>query len=256
MARRDPSVFDRTAKGYGRVRPGYPEALYDWVIATAGLESGANLLELGCGPGLATMGFAKRGYAIHAIDASSEMLAEARNRLSGKANVRFEQALFEAWGGPAKPVDMVYAGMAWHWLDPDVREHNVASWMGPGGTLAILVNWPVTPLAEVQDIYASFWPVSPPPFRRTLDQRIEQVYAEFDVHNIFSIVDMARWPRQLVRSADEYLQILETYTDHIVLPDNVKRPFYAAMHQRIVSLGGTITQNMESVAFVARRREV
>ena len=133
MPRRDPSVFERTAAGYGAVRPSYPDALFDFVVERTGLLADtATVLELGCGPGFVTKGFAERGFRVHAVDAARAMLEVARERVGATERVTFEQAVFEDWDGPAQPVDCVTAGMAWHWLDPDVRDAKIGPWLRPG----------------------------------------------------------------------------------------------------------------------------
>lgn len=252
MARRDPSVFERTAAGYSRVRPGYPDALFEFVLDATGLQPSARLLELGCGPGLATEGFAARGFHVHAVDAAAAMIEQARARVAGRGHVTFEQALFEEWDGPPTPVDLVYAGMAWHWLDPDVRDANVAQWLSPAGWVAVMTNWTVTPWEEGQDLYAAHWPNRTPPVRRTIEERIAQTRTDFDEAGFFGVVAVGRWPRSIRYSADVYLQVLDTYSDHVVLPEAIKRPFYEAVHKRIQALGGSIERPLESVVVLAR----
>ena len=66
-----------------RRRPGYPSALVDAVVEGAGLVAGDRLLEIGCGPGLATLPFAERGFHITAVEPGAEMARLARLRLRG-----------------------------------------------------------------------------------------------------------------------------------------------------------------------------
>jgi len=49
-------TFDRAAWVYDRVRPEYPEALFDDLIALTGLVPGDHLLEVGCVSGTAGSG--------------------------------------------------------------------------------------------------------------------------------------------------------------------------------------------------------
>ena len=55
-------VFDEAALLYHEVRPGYPEELFDDVVALSGIPSGGRILEIGCGTGQATVPLARRGY--------------------------------------------------------------------------------------------------------------------------------------------------------------------------------------------------
>ena len=70
MDREPRLVFGQVAERYDRVRPSYPNALVDEVIALAGRE---RALEVGAGTGKATLMFAQRGVAVHAVEPSAEM---------------------------------------------------------------------------------------------------------------------------------------------------------------------------------------
>ena len=61
-------TFNAAAGSYHRVRPDYPAELFDELIAVAGLAPGDHLLEVGCGPGKATVPLARRGFRITCIE--------------------------------------------------------------------------------------------------------------------------------------------------------------------------------------------
>ena len=94
-------TFDAVADLYDRARPDYPKALFDDVVAAAGLSPGDAVLEIGCGTGKATLGLARRGLNILALDPGEALIAVARRRLAGFETVEFARATFEAW--PATP---------------------------------------------------------------------------------------------------------------------------------------------------------
>ncbi|MBB6548202.1 hypothetical protein ABT362_08515 [Nonomuraea rubra] len=49
------ATFNRAADTYQDARPDYPPGLYADLLATTALEPPARLLEVGCGPGKATL---------------------------------------------------------------------------------------------------------------------------------------------------------------------------------------------------------
>lgn len=251
--RRDPSVFDQTADLYSAVRPDYPDELVQFVADAARLEPGARLLELGCGPGLATLPFARLGYQIVALDQSARMLVNARARLAAYPNVSFLHTLFEDWEPDDASLNLVYAGMAWHWMPRPERDRQVAAALRPGGTVAILVNWPVSLWVEGQDIYTEHWPGPPPTAHGTIEDRIEGVRAELADAGFFALESARRWPRSLRHDADSYIDVLNTYSNHVRLPDDVRVRFLQAVRDRIAELGGTIERPFESIAMIARR---
>jgi SAM-dependent methyltransferase len=141
--------FSATADDYVRHRPGYPAALVDWVIETAGLAPGAAVADLGCGTGISTRLFAARGLAVVGIDPNEAMLAHAR-REGGPA--RYARGEAAASGLAAGSVDLVISGQAFHWfeLGPTFRE--IARILRPGGRCAAFWNTrAATPLLAEYD---------------------------------------------------------------------------------------------------------
>src|SRR5215471_16425079 len=112
-------TFDQAAGRYDRVRPDYPEALFDDLVALAGLTPGDHLIEVGCATGKATRPLARRGFRITCVELGPELAAVARRNLAG-FGVVVVQIPFEEWQ-PPEPAVLVYAATAWHWIDPAVR---------------------------------------------------------------------------------------------------------------------------------------
>jgi ubiquinone/menaquinone biosynthesis C-methylase UbiE len=67
-------TFDQAAEIYDRVRPDYPETLFDDLVALAGLGPGDRLLEVGCATGKATR----------------PLFSEIRRRLPGGRTGRYD----------------------------------------------------------------------------------------------------------------------------------------------------------------------
>src|SRR5207244_2152690 len=128
-------TFDAAAARYDRVRPEYPEALFDDLVALAGLRPGDELLEVGCATGKATRPLARRGFRITCVELGAELAAVARQNLAG-FGVEVVRASFEEWRAP-HPFGLVYAATAWHWIDPGVRYQRAWQALRPGGHLAV-----------------------------------------------------------------------------------------------------------------------
>lgn len=61
-------------------KPAFIDASAKWILEYTGLKKGSAILDLGCGPGLYTEKFAKRGYKVTGIDFSRRSIAYAKEQ--------------------------------------------------------------------------------------------------------------------------------------------------------------------------------
>jgi 16S rRNA A1518/A1519 N6-dimethyltransferase RsmA/KsgA/DIM1 with predicted DNA glycosylase/AP lyase activity len=90
-------TFDGVAALYDEIRPDYPNAVFDDVVAIANLELRDSILEIGCGTGRATRSFLSRGFRVVAIEPGSELIRVARKNLEDFQKVELIESTFEAW---------------------------------------------------------------------------------------------------------------------------------------------------------------
>ena len=67
-------VFDNAAERYDATRSGYPEEIVSRMLATAGLETGGRVLEIGCATGQLT-----RGLTDYVLEISQDFQAKKQN---------------------------------------------------------------------------------------------------------------------------------------------------------------------------------
>lgn len=130
-------MFDSVAGLYQACRPGYPRHLVDFVVATAGLDAGSAVLEIGCGTGQLTEHLAGFSFDLTAIDIGPSMIATARHRLDDPA-ASFQASSFEDLAAADASFDLIISGSAFHWIDPEVKFTKSARLLRPGGWLAML----------------------------------------------------------------------------------------------------------------------
>jgi ubiquinone/menaquinone biosynthesis C-methylase UbiE len=137
-ARRYGKVFDEIAAEYDRHRPAYPDELVDQACQVAGIGSGDQVLEVGCGSGQLTRGLVARGLHVTALEPGKSLIALARRNLEGAGAVEFVNARFEDALLPREQFQAVFSASAFHWVDPKVSWQKAADVLVPGGTLALV----------------------------------------------------------------------------------------------------------------------
>jgi hypothetical protein len=114
----DPRRFRGNVPFYARYRLSYPDTLIARISGFAGLRPGDAVMDLGAGPGLLAIPFARMGMAVTAIDPEPGMLAEMRKG-GANAAVSFDILQGSSFEMPSGigPYKLVTMGRAFHWMD-------------------------------------------------------------------------------------------------------------------------------------------
>ncbi|MFH2110616.1 MAG: class I SAM-dependent methyltransferase [Candidatus Bathyarchaeota archaeon] len=251
------STFNDSAELYDAVRPGYPQELFDDVELLTGLRVGSRVLEVGCGTGQATVCFAERGYRVVCVDPGGALVGVARRKLAGNP-VEFVASRFEDWPLTGQ-FDVVASGTAWHWVDPAVGYLKAAAALKDDGFIALFWNLHPTPYTgffeAVQRVYGSVVPEwDDPQDRPSTEQRIEGINAEIEASGQFAkpVVKQYTWSRAY--SKEDYLRLLDTYSDHRSLPGTTKERLYSGVGHLIEEeYGGRVERPYLTALFVARK---
>jgi trans-aconitate methyltransferase len=251
-------TFDRVAKSYDRNRPSYPEELFDEVVRASAVDAGSRLLEIGCGTGHATQVFAARGFRIHAIELGENMAALARSRLASFPHVSIEIADFDRWNTTGR-FDLVYAATAWHWLDPALREQKISSLLRPSGCLALWRNQHIRNgssddfVDAAQLIYARLAPELALERGQLASAANVIDTARYDIDSGLFIEQEPRvylWNRAY--SSAEYIAVLNTHSDHQLLPDARRRQLFDQLAALIdTRFGGCVIKDYATVLQIA-----
>lgn len=234
--------FDAEAMAYDRYRPRYPSGLFDDLIELAGLAPGARVLEIGAGTGIATRPLADRGLEVIAVEPSTAMAAIGRSR--SVSPTRWVVGTFEDLV-PEEPVDLIVALNSWHWVEPSVGLANAASWLRPGGSLA-LVRTPVLQWGSdaferaLADAFGAPWP-------KTLDAVLETRRPVEGDRRFGPFVERRhRFERTL--DAATFVAVTRTYGG----PHSDERD--AILGALVDDAGGAVTKVEEAVLYLAHRR--
>lgn len=132
--------FDNRVASYVRGRPHYPTALLTCLVAEYGLGPRAVVADVGAGTGLLTRLLLTAGCAVHAVEPNAHMRAAADALLGGRPGYTSWAGSAEATTLPARSVDFVVAGQAFHWFDPLATQAEFRRILRPGGWVALVWN--------------------------------------------------------------------------------------------------------------------
>jgi SAM-dependent methyltransferase len=135
----DPRRFRTTVPFYARYRLGYPDALIARVWDIVGLKPGDSVMDLGSGPGLIAIPFAKAGARVVAVDPEPAMLEAAREAVA-EAGVALDLRLGSSFDMPADigPFKLVTMGRSFHWMDREATLRTLDGLVVADGAVALL----------------------------------------------------------------------------------------------------------------------
>ncbi|MER7466874.1 class I SAM-dependent methyltransferase [Streptomyces sp. NPDC097981] len=151
--RRAAESFGSEAERYDRARPRYPDALVRRIVAGS---PGPDLLDAGCGTGIAARQFQAVGCRVLGVEPDARMAARARH-----LGVEVDVATFEAWDPAGREFDALVSAQAWHWMDPVAAAAKAARVLRAGGSLAAFWNVFRLPPALAEAFAAAYLRVAP-----------------------------------------------------------------------------------------------
>lgn len=248
--------FEEVAWQYATARPGYPDDLFDFTVETCGLQYTSRLLEVGCGTGQATKGFASRGFEIVGLEPGAMLAAEARRCLSAFPGVSVEESTFESWDPRGRHFDMLFSAQAFHWIDPMVALAKPLSVLKRDGWLVWFWNIPLrtaSPLRSAMDhAYRKHAPqLAAAPVGASV-RAARDVIGRFEAERSYRRVAQKTTPWGRPYTAQAYVQLLGTYSDHLALTQASRQALLRELAAVIEGHGGVIEMHYEAKCFVFR----
>lgn len=255
-------AFGSVAELYDRARPSYPAGAIDDVMTRAGLRRGDTVLEVGAGTGKATVLLAARGLDVVALEPSAAMAAVARANCRGLAGVRVVESELEQWE-PTERFPALVSVQAWHWVAPDLRYERAHAALVADGTLAAVWTFPYWAACGLREALCDAYRLTAP-----------QLTPDFPMHPASEPTRLAGdWAAEIAAStrfgdpqvmthrwsqpytSAEYVELLQTHQDHILLAARDRRSLLVAIAATIEGEGGgTLTMPFVTRVCLATRR--
>ncbi len=249
--------FGAVAELYDRVRPSYPPAMVDALLAgedRSRVDPPRRVLDVGCGTGIASRLLAARGCEVLGVEIDERMA-----RLARAHGVRVEVAQFEHWEPAGRTFELTVSGQAWHWIDPLAGAQKAASVLEPGGRLALFWNFGLQPRA-VADLFDPIYERLAPGLEGYSvllggqDARAETATAGIAVAGQFETAETSKYAWRQTHTTVEWLEILQTHSDHQAIPIDQRERLLDAIGEAIDLLGGSFEMPYEAILVTAQRR--
>ncbi|OBJ54298.1 bifunctional 2-polyprenyl-6-hydroxyphenol methylase/3-demethylubiquinol 3-O-methyltransferase UbiG [Mycobacterium sp. 1423905.2] len=219
--RRRASSFGVAAEAYDRYRPRYPDALITDLVAA----QGATVLDVGAGTGIASEQLSAAGAEVLAVEPDDRMASVAADK-----GIAVERSDFEHWEPAGRTFDMVVFAQSFHWVEPRSALRKIGRLLRPNGRLALVWNRiiPITPSqAELDEGYAAFLDTTARP----------SVHAEDELTGVIEASGFRTQRRTYATrqhySADQWLNMVFTYSNHLLLPADAQARLRADLYLRI-----------------------
>jgi len=249
-------TFDQTAEAYDEVRPRYPEGLIEDVLALSGIPSGGRILEVGCGPGNATLPFARRGYPMLCIELGPQLAALAVRNCRPFPGVQVLNTSFEEWALEEEAFDLVISAEAFHWIPPEIAYPKAARALKPGGSIAlwwIVDQVPDTELfAEIDRVYRERAPgFENPTTSVTAEWMVARLVEDLETSRCFGSPTVRQHAWSVKYTARQYIKLLGTISAYGELSPEVRAELFDGIQEAIERFGGQVMRPCLGLLFHA-----
>ncbi len=237
-------TFNENVKNYDSIRPCYPDKLFEDIFKFSVLSSESNVLEIGIGTGQATKPFLDKNCNLTAVELGENLADYCRVKFENYKNISIINDDFLNCKLSDNSFDLIYSATAFHWIPQPSGYEKVKRLLSQNGIFALFWNHPFVSKSDDKtnaasmEVYKKYRPSDKKQFEFCEDNYKIKL-AEL-ANNGFEIVFSDVYNRVRRLSADEYIDLLNTYSDHRALDKKVRQDFEFDMRKALNSVGGYI----------------
>jgi SAM-dependent methyltransferase len=230
--------FGAAARLYDARRPRYPDQLIDDLLS----RGGQRVLDVGAGTGIASEQLLGRGADVLAVEPDPRM-AEIAN----EKGIPIEIGTFESWDPAERSFDLVVFGQSFHWVNPDIALPKAHALLSRGGHLALMWNrlFPTDPThSDFAEVYRDYMDPGSPLVDGSSNGLVEtdgntgRLVASITASGF--TVEERTYPRRTHYSAEQWLDLVFTYSNHLILAPEKASELRTRLSERIGSSGVSV----------------
>jgi ubiquinone/menaquinone biosynthesis C-methylase UbiE len=251
--------YGSVAHTYDRVRPKYTQEFLERVVEVAEIPTAGNILEVGCGPGTATVSLAKMGFSMVSLEPNLEACTIARRNSSIYPNVEIINTNFEECDPIDRSFDALVAATSWHWVAPKSKHLKAASALKTGGALVLLWNTAMQPPTHIFDKMSGIFNQYIPSFAKYKDRDTQlseaRIFGEAAIASLlFSRLVEEYRALEVSYPIEDYLELLTTYSPCIALSPEARHDLLGELRQVLKqTCGEQIPLSYLSIFHIARK---
>jgi SAM-dependent methyltransferase len=262
--------FDSIVTTYDKIRWDYPDETFSDIFEYCGSNTTKRAVEIGAGTGKATKPFLDAGYEVTAVELGANMSAFLKDKYKQYKDFSVITSSFEDASLEDKSYDLIYSASAFHWVDASIGCPKAMSLLRDNGVFALFRNNASQPKDELYNEvqlaynkhYYSHYTNSKRPIdlsEMTVDDFLQplEVQRGFRFDNLeqygFRDVVMKLYKTSRTYTAEEYIQLLDTYSDNRALPDDSRENLYREIKNAIIKHGGHQKLNFIFQLYMGRK---
>lgn len=237
-------TFDTIADEYDNRTPNYPSELYLDIFNSVSINCFSKVMEIGIGTGQVTLPFLNKGCCLTAVELGKNLTAITKKKYENFKNFHIVNADFHNYVCKDNTYDLIYSAGAFHWIDEKIGYTKVFNALKTKGVFARFANHPNYADGQdelkhtMQEAYSRLMPYSnlSPHYSMNDAQNISKLALNYG----FKSIDSKIYTRIRYYNADEYISLINTYSDHIILDKDKKEKLYGTIKSAIISNGDII----------------
>lgn len=249
------TIFDTVPDQFDEWRPRYCEELFADLIGYAKLDENKTVLEVGPGTGQATEPILKTGCKYLAIELSDVFTEYMKKHFSSYNNFQIVNADFENYDFGNNKFDLLYSAAAFQWIPEEIGYPKAHKLLKSGGTFAMFLMRPdIQPgggytdeplYSKIQEVYAKY-------FHPETEYKCN---LDYDAREKYGFIELERreYLKTRMYTADEYVSLIGTHSDHITLREPYKTSFYEGIREVIYDAGNKIKLYDKIIMYLAKK---